>query len=128
MCPRQAVMGDQGVAGGERAPLGEQVPGAARCMAGQYDGPWPVGDLVQAPIGVEDAYVGNGGSREGPLAGEVQRGPEVGEVLAVSEEERMVGVTALLAHLADAGALPTAADTYEKWPAGMLASDLLGPL
>ncbi|MEV7723689.1 hypothetical protein AB0P15_03020 [Streptomyces sp. NPDC087917] len=49
-------------------------------------------------------------------------------MLAVSEAERMAGVTAFLAHLADAGALPADADAYEKWPAGMLASDLLGPL
>jgi AcrR family transcriptional regulator len=40
-----------------------------------------------------------------------QAGPDVEQVLAVSEEERMTGVTAFVAHLADAGLLPPAADT-----------------
>ncbi len=40
-----------------------------------------------------------------------QAGPEVGQVLALSEDERMTGVTAFVAHLADTGALPPDADT-----------------
>ena len=83
-----------------------------------------------------------------------QAGPEVGQVLALSEEERMTGVTAFVAHLTDTGVLPAGADTarladscwaltgpylftqlttgrgwdadaYEDWLAGMLASALL---
>jgi AcrR family transcriptional regulator len=83
-----------------------------------------------------------------------QAGPDVGRVLALSEEERMTGVTAFVAHLADTGVLPTDAnaahladscwvltgphlftqlttgrgwdaDTYEDWLTGMLASALL---
>lgn len=83
-----------------------------------------------------------------------QAGPEVGQVLALSEEERMTGVTAFVAHLTDTGVLPPGADTarladscwaltgphlftqlttgrgwdadaYEDWLAGMLASALL---
>ncbi|MFJ9034436.1 TetR/AcrR family transcriptional regulator [Streptomyces sp. NPDC102274] len=86
-----------------------------------------------------------------------QAGPEVEQVLAISEEERMTGVTAFIAHLTDTGVLPSDADTaprladscwvltgphlftqlttgrgwhadtYENWLAGMLASALLVP-
>ncbi|MFI6084796.1 TetR/AcrR family transcriptional regulator [Streptomyces sp. NPDC051217] len=38
-------------------------------------------------------------------------GPEVGEVLAVSERERMTGVTAFVAHLADTAVLRPGSDT-----------------
>ncbi|MCY0937274.1 TetR/AcrR family transcriptional regulator [Streptomyces sp. H34-S4] len=80
-----------------------------------------------------------------------QAGPDVGRVLALSEEERMTGVTAFVGHLADTGALPADTDTarladsywaltgphlfiqlttgrgwhagaYEDWLTGMLAS------
>ncbi|MFF5635858.1 TetR/AcrR family transcriptional regulator [Streptomyces sp. NPDC012825] len=83
-----------------------------------------------------------------------QAGPDVGQVLVLSEEERMTGVTAFVTHLADASVLPAdtdtalladswwaltgphlftqlttgrgwAADTYENWLGGMLASALL---
>lgn len=83
-----------------------------------------------------------------------QAGPDVGQVLALSEEERMTGVSAFIAHLADTGILfPNAdrarladswwaltgpqlftqlttgrdwsADTYENWLSGMLASALM---
>lgn len=83
-----------------------------------------------------------------------QAGPDVGQVLALSEEERMTGVTAFVAHLADSGILPADvdiarladscwvltgphlftqlaagrgwhADAYENWLSGMLASALL---
>ncbi|MEU5667198.1 TetR/AcrR family transcriptional regulator [Streptomyces longwoodensis] len=40
-----------------------------------------------------------------------QAGPEGGQVLAASEEERMNGVSAFVTHLAEAGALPPDADT-----------------
>ncbi|MFJ8845679.1 TetR/AcrR family transcriptional regulator [Streptomyces cyaneofuscatus] len=85
-----------------------------------------------------------------------QAGPDVGQVLGLSEEERLTGVTAFVAHLADAGVLPAGADTvrladacwaltgphlftqltagrgwsadgYEGWLADMLAAALLGP-
>lgn len=85
-----------------------------------------------------------------------QAGPEVGEVLAAGERERMTGVTAFVTHLADTGALrpgadsaPLAdacwaltgprlftqltddrgwrADTYRDWLADMLGTVLLGP-
>lgn len=83
-----------------------------------------------------------------------QAGPDVRQVLALSEEERMTGVTAFVAHLTDTGVLPPGTDTarladscwaltgpylftqlttgrgwhadaYEDWLAGMLASALL---
>jgi AcrR family transcriptional regulator len=83
-------------------------------------------------------------------------GPEVGRVLAISEEERMTGVTAFVTHLIDTGVLPSGtdtarladscwaltgpqlftqlttdrgwhADTYQNWLAGMLAAALLSP-
>ncbi|MFC8231094.1 TetR/AcrR family transcriptional regulator [Streptomyces sp. NPDC057287] len=81
-----------------------------------------------------------------------QAGPEVGQVLALSDEERMTGVSAFVAHLADTGALPPDidaarladswwaltgphlytqltgrgwdTDTYEDWLTGMLVSAL----
>lgn len=82
-----------------------------------------------------------------------QAGPDVGQVLVLSEQERMTGVTAFVAHLAETGVLPTDADaahmgdscwaltgphlftqltvgrgcdadTYEDWLTGMLASPL----
>lgn len=82
-----------------------------------------------------------------------QAGPDVGQVLALSEEERMTGVTAFVAHLADTGTLPPGADaarladswwaltgphlftqltatrgwnadTYEDWLTGVLVSTL----
>ncbi|MFC4032367.1 TetR/AcrR family transcriptional regulator [Streptomyces polygonati] len=84
-----------------------------------------------------------------------QAGPDVGQVLAISEGERLTGLTAFVAHLADAGALPAgtdlayaadacwaltgphlftqltsgrgwSADTYQDWLADMLAGTLLG--
>ncbi|SMF86330.1 TetR/AcrR family transcriptional regulator [Streptomyces sp. Amel2xC10] len=84
-----------------------------------------------------------------------QAGPEVGQLLALSEEERMTGVSAFVAHLADTGVLPPDADTarladswwaltgphlytqltagrgwdtdtYEDWLTGMLVSALPG--
>ncbi|MEW2516010.1 helix-turn-helix domain-containing protein [Streptomyces sp. NPDC046870] len=84
-----------------------------------------------------------------------QAGPEAGQVLAASEEERLTGVSAFVAHLAEAGVLPPDADTarladswwaltgphlytqltagrgwdtdtYEDWLTGMLASALPG--
>lgn len=83
-----------------------------------------------------------------------QAGPEVGQVLALSEEERMTGVSAFVAHLADTGVLPPDTDTarladswwaltgphlytqltdrgwdthtYEVWLTGMLVSALPG--
>ncbi|MFC5034650.1 TetR/AcrR family transcriptional regulator [Streptomyces sp. So13.3] len=84
-----------------------------------------------------------------------QAGSDVGQVLDLSEEERMLGVTAFVTHLTETGALPADADTarladscwvltgphlfiqltdsrgwrtgtYENWLAGMLASALLG--
>jgi AcrR family transcriptional regulator len=83
-----------------------------------------------------------------------QAGPEVAPVLAVSEEERLAGITAFVAHLADEGALSARTDrahaadacwaltgpqlftqltagrgwhagTYQNWLAGMLAATLL---
>ncbi|MFF5639653.1 TetR/AcrR family transcriptional regulator [Streptomyces sp. NPDC012825] len=83
-----------------------------------------------------------------------QAGPDIERVLARSEEERMTGVTAFVTHLADAGVLPTEADTarladscwvltgphlftqltagrgwhadaYENWLSDMLASALM---
>jgi hypothetical protein len=83
-----------------------------------------------------------------------QAGPEVAPVLAVSEKERLAGITAFVAHLADEGALPPGtdrahaadacwaltgpqlfsqltdgrgwhADAYQDWLAGMLAATLL---
>ncbi|MFJ4679317.1 TetR/AcrR family transcriptional regulator [Kitasatospora sp. NPDC088783] len=85
----------------------------------------------------------------------VQAGPEVAEVLALSERERLTGVTAFVGHLADAGVLPPggdparladacwaltgpqlftqltagrgwSADAYQEWLAGLLAAALLG--
>lgn len=85
-----------------------------------------------------------------------QAGPQVGQVLAISETERMTGVTAFVAHLADTGVLRPGADTarladacwaltgpqlftqltadrgwhadaYQTWLAGMLAAVLLSP-
>ncbi|MFK0173657.1 TetR/AcrR family transcriptional regulator [Streptomyces sp. NPDC090306] len=82
-----------------------------------------------------------------------QAGPEAGRLLALSEEERMTGVSAFVAHLADTGVLPADADaarladswwaltgphlyteltagrgwdanTYEDWLTGMLVSAL----
>jgi AcrR family transcriptional regulator len=83
-----------------------------------------------------------------------QAGPEVAPVLAVSEKERLAGITAFVAHLAGEGALPPgldraraadacwaltgpqlftqltagrgwSADTYQDWLAGILAATLL---
>lgn len=85
-----------------------------------------------------------------------QAGPEVRQVLAVSEQERMTGVTAFIAHLLDTSILPTGtdaahladscwaltgphlftqlttdrgwdADAYQNWLASMLTSALLSP-
>ncbi|MFB7776319.1 TetR/AcrR family transcriptional regulator [Streptomyces bauhiniae] len=39
-----------------------------------------------------------------------QAGPDGGQVLALSEEERMTGVSAFVTHLADTGVLPADAD------------------
>jgi AcrR family transcriptional regulator len=83
-----------------------------------------------------------------------QAGPEVARVLAVSEEERLAGITAFVAHLAGEGALRPGtdrarvadacwaltgpqlftqltvgrgwhADAYQDWLAGILAATLL---
>jgi hypothetical protein len=83
-----------------------------------------------------------------------QAGPEVAPVLAVSEAERLIGVTAFVAHLVHEGVLQPGADqahaadacwvltgphlftqlttgrdwdgdTYQDWLAGMLAATLL---
>ncbi|MFJ8871672.1 hypothetical protein ACIRD6_38810 [Streptomyces sp. NPDC102473] len=40
-----------------------------------------------------------------------QAGPNVGQVIALSEEERMTGMTAFVVHLAHMGVLPADADT-----------------
>lgn len=84
-----------------------------------------------------------------------EAGPDVGQVLATAERERMVGVTAFVGHLADTAVLPPGTDmahladacwaltgpqlfnqltadrgwsvhTYETWLAGLLAAMLLG--
>jgi AcrR family transcriptional regulator len=84
----------------------------------------------------------------------IQAGPEVAPVLAVSEAERLIGVTAFVAHLVHEGVLHPGADqahaadacwvltgphlftqlttgrdwdgdTYQDWLAGMLAATLL---
>ncbi|RPE37096.1 TetR/AcrR family transcriptional regulator [Kitasatospora cineracea] len=85
-----------------------------------------------------------------------EAGPEVGQVLALSEDERMAGVSAFVAHLADTGVLPPGTDTarlaeswwaltgphlytqlttgrgwdtdtYEDWLTGLLAAALPSP-
>ncbi|MDX6743945.1 helix-turn-helix domain-containing protein [Actinocorallia sp. A-T 12471] len=85
-----------------------------------------------------------------------QAGPDVGQVLALSEQERMTGVTAFVAHLTGTGVLPAdidaarladswwaltgphlytqltsvrgwAADTYEDWLTELLTSALPSP-
>jgi hypothetical protein len=85
-----------------------------------------------------------------------QAGPDVGEVLETSEQERLIGVTAFVTHLRETGVLrPQAdpahladvlwalagpqlytqftvgrgwsADTYEQWMADTLTATLLSP-
>lgn len=108
---------------------------------------------AHAKLGLYAAFVRGVHERLAALSALLaQAGPEVGQVLALSEEERMTGVSAFVAHLADTGVLPpdtdTArladswwaltgphlytqltgrgwdTDTYEDWLTGMLVSAL----
>ncbi|WP_328722100.1 TetR/AcrR family transcriptional regulator [Streptomyces sp. NBC_00247] len=103
------------------------------------------------------AFVRGVHERTAPLSALLaQAGPEAGQILATGEAERLTGITAFLAHLADQGVLgPGAeprrtadacwaltgphlftqltagrgwsADDYQDWLAGILAATLLRP-
>jgi hypothetical protein len=88
----ESVGGDQSVAGEEQPAVGEEVRGAAGCVAGQRDGLRGAGDIFQNLVGVEDPRILDGGSGEGSRAGQLEGEGERGGPAQQVGEHRTLGL------------------------------------